>query len=522
MTTKAWTYRLLALVAGAAAALAHPPFGFLPGLLGYALLLWLTDRSGGLKSAFFRGWLAGTAYFAIGTWWVTEAFYVDVRQAWMAPFAIAFLAGGLGLFFGGAALLYRWIAPKRVTRVLVFAGALAGFEWLRGHILTGFPWDLPGETWRAGSAPSQLASVVGAYGLTWITLAIASAFALAREGRKGLVAVGVALAVLAGLYGYGGWRLARAVETRGPLVRIVQPMVGQSAKYDPDLFARIVARYVRLTQTPAASTPDIVIWPEGAIPAAINDYLAPGTWTLEAITGALKPGQTLLVGAYRIEGPRDQARYYNSLAVLRRGDEGLTLTGLYDKHRLVPFGEYMPLDAIVSKWGIKQMVHVGEGFTPALPPRPIAPPGVPAVQPLICYESLFPGFTREGARRSGIAPAWIVNVSNDAWFGATSGPPQHLNLASYRAIEEGLPMARATPTGVSAMVDAYGRTLASIGLGKAGVIDIALPSPAPPTLYRRWGEWPFALMLLLSSVVAARVRPRARLHKRQSSSTGNT
>lgn len=495
------------------AAPAHPPFGGLPGLLGYALLLWLTDRSAGLKSAFFRGWLAGVAYFAIGTWWVAEAFFVDVRQAWMAPFAVTFLAAGLALFWAGAALVYRWLRPAGVARVLVFAGAIAGFEWLRGHVLTGFPWDLPGESWRAGSPPSQFASVVGAYGLTWITVAIFSAPALWRESRKAVVAAVVALAAL---YGFGAWRLANAVEGAGPLVRIVQPMVEQSAKYDMRLFEEIVARYVTLTQTPAARTPAIVIWPEGAIPASINDYLAPGTWTLEAVAGSLKPGQTLLVGAYRIEGDPENAAYYNSLAALRFDGRELKLTGLYDKHRLVPFGEYMPMDEIVSKWGVKQMVHVGEGFTPALPPKPIAPEGVPALQPLICYESLFPGFTREGARRSGVRPAWIVNVSNDAWFGQTSGPRQHLNLAAYRAIEEGLPMARATPTGISAMIDAYGRVVGKrIELGKAGVLDVPLPPPAPQTLYRRWGEWPFGLMMGVSLALAARIRIKARLNKRR-------
>jgi apolipoprotein N-acyltransferase len=435
----------------------------------------------------------------------------------MAPFAVIGLAAGLALFWGAAAAFYRWIAPKGAARVLVFAGMLAGFEWLRGHVLTGFPWDLPGESWRAGSPPSQFASVVGAYGLTWISLAIFSAAALWRESR---VAVGVALGSLVGLYAYGAVRLANAVEGAGPLVRIVQPMVKQAAKYDPAAFAEIVDRYTNLTRTPAARTPDIVIWPEGAIPAAINDYLAPGAWTVDAITGSLAPGQTLLVGAYRIENTRERAQYYNSLVALYRTPGGLQVSAIYDKHRLVPFGEYMPMDEIVSKWGIKQMVHVGEGFSAALPPDPIRPAGVPAMQPLICYEALYPGFTREGSNRSGIRPAWIVNVSNDAWFGQTSGPRQHLNLASYRAIEEGLPMARATPTGVSAMIDAYGRTTAKVELGKAGIIDAPLPPPAPTTLYRRWGEWPFALMMLLTAALATRAPLVRRLKKRQNSVTG--
>jgi apolipoprotein N-acyltransferase len=204
--------------------------------------------------------------------------------------------------------------------------------------------------------------------------------------------------------------------------------------------------------------------------------------------------------------------YYNSLIVLHaEPDRQLTLTGLYDKHRLVPFGEYMPLDSLMSRWGVKQMVHVGDGFTAAAAPRPISPPGIPPLQPLICYESLFPGFTSDGAHRSGVNPAWIVNVSNDAWFGFTTGPLQHLNLASYRAIEEGLPMARATPTGVSAMVDAYGRVVSKLELGRIGVIDVDLPPPAPTTLFRRWGGWPFGLMILFSVSVVV----YGRLNKRK-------
>ncbi len=176
---------------------------------------------------------------------------------------------------------------------------------------------------------------------------------------------------------------------------------------------------------------------------------------------------------------------------------------MYDKYRLTPFGEYLPLGRYLEPLGLRQLVHVGQGFTPGPPPRPIAPPGVPPVQPLICYESLFPGFTREGARLAGFRAAWIVNISDDAWFGVTSGPWQHLNLASYRAIEEGLPMLRATPTGVSAAIDAYGRVLPGklLGQGAYGDIDVVLPPALPPTPFDGWGEAPFALLIALSTAL---------------------
>jgi len=503
----------LCLTAGAAAAFAFPPFGVLPGLLGYALLMGLLDRAAADRpalSGFWRGWLAGTAYFLIGTWWVAEAFMVDAKeQGWMAPYASGLLAGGLALFWGAAGAIHAKLKPQGAGRVLWFAGVFCALEWLRGHLLTGFPWDLAGEAWPAGSPVSQAASLVGAYGLSWITTAAAASPALLLDAgkvpRRDLAAVGAAGAGLLGLH---AWGLARLSHAQGPapgapLVRVVQADVDQESKYDAAAFRSILDRYVTLTAKPAARTPDIVVWPEGAIPAAANDYLAPDTWTRAAIEGALRPGQTLLEGAYRIDGPPQRPTYYNTLLSLRMEPQGLALTGHYDKFRLVPFGEYLPLETWLTPLGVKALVHVGDSFTPGPPPRPLKPPGVPPVQPLICYESLFPGFVSAGARAAG-RPAWIVNVSNDAWFGRTSGPLQHLNLASYRAIEEGLPLVRATPTGVSAVIDAYGRIVdgARLGPGATGVIDARLPAALNPTPFSRLGEAPFAAMVALSAIIA--------------------
>jgi apolipoprotein N-acyltransferase len=289
-------------------------------------------------------------------------------------------------------------------------------------------------------------------------------------------------------------------------VRVVQANVDQESKYDEDLFRSILNRYLALTARPAARTPDIVIWPEGAIPDAVNDYLAPGAWTRAAIAQALRPGQTLLVGGYRLAGAGDHPAY-NSLLALRAEAGDLTLTGVYDKYRLVPFGEYLPAESLLAPLGFKKLVHVTDGFDPGPIPRPMTPQGAPPVQPLICYESLFPGFISRGARLAG-RPAWIVNVSNDAWFGRTSGPWQHLNIASYRAIEESLPLVRATPTGVSAVIDAYGRVEpgAELGQGAFGVIDAPLPPALPPTPYSRWGDDFFWLAMTLSAVFGRYVR----------------
>jgi apolipoprotein N-acyltransferase len=507
----------LPLLAGALAALAHPPFGFLPGLLGYGLLMILAGQAGPdrpLRAAFLQGWLAGVAYFAIGVWWVAEAFLVDIAaHGWMAPLAVTFLAGGVSLFWGTATTLFRWAGVSSAWRVLVFAGALSMMEWLRGHILTGFPWNLPGETWRAGSLVSQSASLVGAYGLTFLTIALAATPALLWRGDRRLetsrpvvVALSIALVLLAGMAGFGAWRLsgARPADPAGPLIRIVQPYVPQEAKYDPQRFAQILDSYLSLTAAPAARRPAIVVWPEGAVPALSNAYLAPGTWTRAAILQALTPGQVLITGAARSESLAASEVYFNSLIVLRRTPNDLEQLGAYDKHRLVPFGEYLPMDGLLTPLGIHNLVQIGDGFAAGPPPRPLVLPGLPVIQPLICYESLYPGFTRAGARASGRAPDLIINVSNDAWFGATTGPLQHLNLASYRAIEEGVPMVRATPTGVSAMIDPFGRPVPgqSLGQGGRGVVDARLPRRLAPTGYRLWGEWPFLMFLCLSAGLA--------------------
>lgn len=504
-----WSGPLLALVSGLAAALAHPPFEILPGLLGYAALLYLIDDADPerpLRSAFWRGWLAGLGYFGLGTWWIGEAFLVDAAiHGWMAPFAVAAMATGLALFWGLAALIYHWIRPAGVWRVLTFAGAFATLEWTRGHVLTGFPWNLVGETWRAGSAPSQAAALVGAYGLTWITLAIASAPGVWREGRAGRLAAVTAAVGLVALYGYGAFALSRPLGPSSPTtVRIVQANIKQDLKWDAERFAQIVQAYVSLTSKPYAGKPvDVVIWPEGAVPAAVNDYLAPGSWVRQSIVESLTPGQILLIGGYRYEGPVDRPTYYNSLVALRRTTTDLELVGIYDKHRLVPFGEYLPADKFLTAIGFKSLAHLTDGFTTGPPPTPLSISPELLVQPLICYESLFPGLAKPDPNVRA-----LINVSNDAWFGVTSGPPQHLNLASYRAIESAKPLLRGTPTGISGVIDARGRLApnASIGLGKSGVIDAQIPGMGEVTPYDVFGDLAFLALILISGVASARFR----------------
>ncbi len=489
-----------ALLAGLAAALAHPPFGFLPGLLGFSVLCLLLQRGSvdrPLRSAFWRAWLFGLAYFVVSLWWVSEAFMVDAAaHGWQAPFAVAGLAGGLALLWGLAAVVWRAVHRPGLAGAMAFAAIFSVTEWLRGHILTGLPWNPPGAAWASGGAVSQFASVVGIYGLTLFTLILTSLVALAvMPGRRHRMAPVLAAAgALLLVWSFGAARLAAApTGPAGPVVRIIQANVPQTDKWDARTFAEILERYTRLTAAPARGpTPAYVIWSETAIPALLDDYLADGTWTSSLVQASLRPGQVLILGADRAEPGPDRMRYYNSLFVLRRTAVGFDRLAVYDKHHLVPFGEYFPVDSLAEATGLKKLVHVGDGFDAGPPSRVVRPPGVPAFAPMICYESLFPGAIGDQGRPA----AWIVNVSNDAWFGRTSGPIQHLNLARFRAIETGQPMARSTPTGVSAMIDAYGRTLRQLGQGQEGFIDLPLPPSAPRTLYHRFGDGFFWVVIL--------------------------
>ncbi|HZV85558.1 MAG TPA: apolipoprotein N-acyltransferase [Brevundimonas sp.] len=489
----------LALLAGAGAALAHPPFGVLPGLLGYALLMILAERSTRVRGGFWMGWLAGFAYFFISCWWVAEAFLVNPAQAWMAPFAASLLPIGLGLFWGTATALYRRFAPGGIRRVLLFAALFCLLEWLRGHVLTGFPWNPAGASWKAGSAASQFAAVAGVYGLSFVTVVAAAAFgpllgAGSLRTRIGAAVAGALALVL--LVAGGAVRLSQArLELTDTVVRIVQADVPQESKWSPEAYRGIVDRYVSLTGRPGVLTPDLIIWPEGALPASANQVFAPGSPDAAAIAGAVQPGQSLIMGLGRgVADPAapERGRYFNSLFVLTdEGAEGLRVTSVYDKYRLVPFGEYLPAGGLMGALGVRSLTHMPTDFSAGPRPAPIDIPGAPRAQPLICYESLYPGFTPGGGDR----PGWIVNISNDAWFGRTSGPQQHLNLASYRAIETGLPVVRSTPTGVSAMIDPWGRVIDGQRLdpGESGVIDARLPAPTGATLYGRFGDLLFWL-----------------------------
>lgn len=498
----------LLFVAGAVSALALPPIGFFPAFFTFSLLLGLLDRTETRFAAFRAGWAFAFGYHVAGLYWISNALLVDGDHfAWAIPFAAAGLPAVLAIYGGLAALLYRMLRPNGWLKLPVLAASWTLAELLRGYIATGFPWNLPSSAWAFSDALMQPLAIFGAYGYSFFVLlfALAPYALLGRGGTKGLRAIGAVSLVLPVLFaGYGAWRLSDApgLPSNGLVVRIVQGNVPQRDKWRADLLRAHLAKYASMTRATSAMVrpegfedmppPGLVIWPETAVPYSLNREPE----FSRALASLLPPGGVLMTGAPIREaaGPGEPDRSYNALVAL---DKSGRIVARHDKFHLVPFGEYVPF----SDWlPLGPIVKKGSGFTPGKGPADLAVPGLPPVGALICYEIIFPG---EVIDPDGPRPKMLVNVTNDAWFGVSSGPYQHLAAARMRAIEEGIPVFRAANTGVSAVVDSYGRVVASLPLDTTGSID----SPLPPTvaivpLYARLRETLTIILIALSLVAA--------------------
>ncbi len=472
-----------AFAAGLLAATGQAPLGFwYLALAGFAGLIWLVARAGDARAAAWTGLFGGAGHFALALSWIVEPFLIEPEvYGWMAPFALVGLSFGLALFWAAAAALSR-LFPARGTG---FALTLAMAEFARGHVLTGFPWALPGHIWLA-SPVEQAAALFGAYGLTLGTLLIAAALA----ARRGPGMVLAAAAVAAG-WGYGLWVL-RQPEPPAPgvLLRLVQPNAAQAMKWDAGLAQEHLDRLLAFTV--AEPSPDLVIWPETSLP-----YLLDRHPELAGVIAGAGNGAPVALGMQRVEGERA----WNSLAVIRPDGQ---IGPVYDKHHLVPFGEYIPFgDLAYRLFGLRAFAsQAGAGYSAGVGAQVLDLGGkLGKVLPLICYEAVFPQDVAAAPERAD----WIVQITNDAWFGTLSGPFQHAELARLRAIEQGLPLVRAANTGVTAVYDGRGRELAALPFGVASYLDAALPPALPPTPYARFGEAPF-LALWLAGLALALLR----------------
>ncbi|MDG1289516.1 MAG: apolipoprotein N-acyltransferase [Lentibacter sp.] len=484
----------LAALAGLITSLGLAPFGLWPiALVALACIYLMMLSAQSRRSAGVIGWAAGTGYFALALVWIVEPFMVDPwRHGWIAPFALFFMSAGLALFWGTA------FAFAHGRGRLAFIGALALAELARAHLLTGFPWAMLGYLWSE-SPMALYAAIIGPHGLT--VLALITAVSLAtRPARLPLTGYLPLIAVLAALACVPLIRQDTSAPPDAPLVRLIQPNAPQHQKWDPAFVPIFFERQLAFTRAPSLTgpRPDLIIWPETAVP-----------WTLGRAETALNmisdaAGDVpVVVGIQRFDGPR----LFNSLALL--GPTGQVAT-VYDKHHLVPFGEYIPYGNWLARFGIRGFAaQEGDGYSAGAGSMPIDIEGVGRFTPLICYEAIFPAYSAAFNQTA----THLLQITNDAWFGEVSGPQQHLSQTRMRAIEQGIPLIRAANTGISAVIDAQGRVLASIPLGTAGFIDVPLPERLPPTLYSQTGDWSaLVLILLLLAASWQRTRTERRHH----------
>ena len=508
-----WRRAAIACLAGAASTLAMAPIDFWPALfVTFPPLVWLIDsaaagRWGRVGAAFVTGWWFGFGYFLTGLYWVGYAFLVDAKTfGWLLPVAVTILPAGLAVFTGLGVALARALWTPGPLRLLTLAAALTSSEWLRGHVLSGFPWNAFGYALTTPLAMAQGAAVVGVWGLTFIAVAVfASPAVLADDikGRRWAPLLG-AVAVLAALAAFGAIRLALnpTESVPGVRLRIMQPNLQQDVKFNYSAKNEVMRHYVGLSERvagPDASLGNVthLIWPESAFPF----FLAREPDALAAIAGMLPASTILITGAARVAEPIpgiEGLRAYNSIYVI---DHTGSILSIYDKLHLVPFGEYLPFQNLLERLGLMQLTKVQGGFLAGERRRRMAVLPAPEMLPLVCYEVIFPG---EAVPR-GERPGWLLNVTNDAWFGISSGPYQHLQQARVRAIEEGLPLVRAANSGVSAVVDPLGRIVRSLPLGSEGILDAGLPRPIAATIYARNGDfwlWIAIALTFLATVIA--------------------
>jgi apolipoprotein N-acyltransferase len=487
----------LAFVTGAASAFAFEPAGLwvlMP--VAFAVMLWILWKTTSLGGALLAGWLFGFGQFAVGLNWIATAFtFQAAMPAWLGWVAVVLLAIYLAIYPALAAgLAWRISKGNEAALALTLAGSWAITEWLRAGIFTGFAWNPA----AAAMVPTPLLSItalIGTYGLSALTVLLGGVIFLELRRRW---LPGVLILIATGLL----WLLPSSRVPDDPLalrpIRIVQPNIGQEDKWRPEFAEEGDRRLAQLSSGPNAQHPRLLFWPEAAVTAPLQDQRQGGPSDFAAFervrsAATLQPGEYLLTGGIALTSSdgRRVSGATNSIFVMAPGGG---VGARYDKAHLVPYGEYLPMRPLMSSLGLSRLAPGDEDFNPGPGPRTVDLPGWGKVGFQLCYEIIFSGHVVDERNR----PDFIFNPSNDAWFGAW-GPPQHLAQAQLRAAEEGLPIIRATPTGISAIIDGRGQIERKLGLHQAGVIDGYLPPAAPqPTLFAQLGN---ILPLLLAALL---------------------
>ncbi len=475
--------KLKAYLLGMLAAIAMPPFYLFPLLaVAYSGLFFLLTSCTRARQAFFESWFFGLGFFVTGLYWICLSLTVDLsRFGWLIPFALFGLNGLIALFpalagwvfykaspppqagEGNGAYARKSVSavgggrfppksPRKRGELILFPLVFFASEYARGHMFTGFPWNLSGYTWAFSAYTLQLTNFIGIYGLTLLTLCAAILPAAYVRGYKKIALGGMLVFVL--LMSVSAIRLVNAPPTEyveGIKLRLVQPNIPQSQKWDPEKAASNLRTLIQMSVSHSATH---IIWPEAAIPFLLG--VDPELGSILADT--LAENQWLLAGTLRVQ----EGKVFNSLVAINSNGTQAS----YDKHHLVPFGEYVPLRGIFP---IEKITPGVGDLSAGGDLKTIVLPGTPPFSPLICYEAIFPGKVTDGKAE------WLLAVTNDAWFGRSTGPYQHFAMARVRAVEEGLPLVRVANTGISGVVDSYGRIIATIPLGTQDVLEIGLP-----------------------------------------------
>lgn len=527
-----WTRRLVRqrpfvamFTAGAASTLAMAPLHLWPVLcLTLPVLLWSLDaaslgESRDWRQAAWRGWAFGFGYHFAGLYWIGFSFLVQAeRFAALMPFAILGLTAALGIFFGVAGVGYRLLRPhlaSDASRVVALALVVMSAEWLRGHILTGLPWNVLGYALTMPLPLMQWAGLVGIYVLTAITviaLTMPLVVLAGRGPRPGLTILAATVAPLTIATIYGTVQLGLHPTSFDPAVRLrlVQPSFTQKDKFDRSKRGEIFLRHLELSRQPAktagrslSAAPTHIIWPEAAVPFFVRRN--PGA--LAAIAKALPDDVQVIAGSFRINAaptvPNERVgafKVYNTAMII--GGDG-RVKSFYDKIHLVPFGEYLPAQFLLGALGFENLTRTAGGLAIGSGPRQLMDiAGLPPVEMLICYEASFPGEIVQGTERPGL----MINLTNDAWFGSTSGPYQHFHQTRVRAVEQGVAMLRSANTGISAIVDPLGRVVSQLALDEVGVVDGAMPKPVRTPMYARYGRLLEGAALLAMLVYLAAIK----------------
>jgi apolipoprotein N-acyltransferase len=505
-----WRRNTALLICGALGTLTLPPFFLFPLIiLAFAGLFLLLTSAPTAKRGFWDGWWWGMGFYTTGLYWLCIALLTDPDKfAWLLPFALLAVPAALSIYTGIACLITQCLGLKSLSGIFVFSVIWTLVEFARGHFLGGFPWNIEGYSLAHSDATLQLASLVGAYGLTWFVVWLGTLPAALVDGftkkKKAAFVLALAYGFLILGAAWGGWRLAvydqlpeKERFVAGVKLRLVQPNIAQELRWDPKTQAQGLHEHIRMTQLPGLENITHVIWPE----TAVSYIIKPDTPLTTVLGHTIPPSALLITGGIRSDDTAPKWTVYNSIVAI---DHQGKIIGIYDKSKLVPFGEFLPLRQFLPKI---LTTPVGDtDFSRGPGPVTVSWGGL-NISPLICYEVIFPEQAIDPAHR----PQVLLNVTNDAWFGLSTGPYQHFTMARMRAAEQGIPLIRAANTGISAVIDSFGRVVSKLDLGTQGILDEKLPSvQTDPTIYSSYGNGLIWTVTAVSILLIIRCKARGK------------